>query len=141
MGSEMCIRDRAFPLPDLRGHTGGARVESTLVAHSCYRLKECCTTRRRCGSSRCYPEDLVHHTYRAGTHCNTYIYVWVVKPGRPGVRCLSLHSRRASQGMVADLAVLCRREHLTQNYGSPHDGKACRTRLKRGIGKTRESLS
>ena len=30
----------------------------------------------------------------------------IVKPGGPGVRCLSLHSRPAAQGMVADLAVL-----------------------------------
>ena len=43
--------------------------------------------------------------------------------------------------MAADLAVLCTREHLSQNSGFPHDGMACRTRLKTRIGKTRENLS
>ena len=37
--------------------------------------------------------------------------------------------------MVADLAVLCRREQLSQNSGSKYDGKACRTRLETRSGK------
>ena len=35
-----------------------------------------------------------------------HLHLCIVKPGGPGVRCLSLHSRPAAQGMVADLAVL-----------------------------------
>ena len=37
--------------------------------------------------------------------------------------------------MVADRAVLCRREQLSQNSGSKYDGKACRTRLETRSGK------
>ena len=45
--------------------------------------------------------------------------------------------------MGAYIAVLCRREQLSRNWGSQHDGKACRTRLTvgEGFGKTRENRS
>ena len=39
------------------------------------------------------------------------------------------------------LAVLFRTEQPSQNSGSPHDGKACRNRLERGVRKTSENLS
>ena len=41
-------------------------------------------------------------------------------------------SPEGHERMVADLAVLCRREKISQSSGSPHDGKACRTQRKKG---------